>query len=95
MNSEGNVQAKIEIHRSLRLVNFCTRKIGLSFTDDVLTSLVKRFWFHSRLILSIIWLGLLVVGQVFEVISKLILSSSVEAFVSRLHILGYGIIGEY
>ncbi|XP_041973673.1 odorant receptor 4-like [Aricia agestis] len=85
------IQARQEIHLSLRLTNFCTRKIGLSFIDEEPKSFVKRFRSNLLFVISALSIGLLVVGEILEVIYKLNSSSSVEVFVSKLHIVGYGI----
>ncbi|XP_034841165.1 odorant receptor 4-like isoform X2 [Maniola hyperantus] len=81
--------AKEEIHKTLKLCNFCTRKLGISFIDEQPTVMLWKVWNQLWLIGSAIVLFLKVSGQVNCVVNKLATSSSVEDFVASLHIVGY------
>ncbi|CAH2100023.1 unnamed protein product [Euphydryas editha] len=85
----SNIIAKQEIYKSLKLCNFCTRKIGFSFIDEKSISFVPKvlslvLFFGSTLILF-----LKLAGQMDYAINKLVTSASVVEFVAGLHIIGY------
>ncbi|XP_072935448.1 odorant receptor 4-like [Epargyreus clarus] len=81
--------AQNEIHKTLSFCDFCTRKVGLSFIDVAPKSLIRKIGVNLWLLLSAIVLFLMSAGEVGYVTNKLMTSSSVEEFVSSLHIVGY------
>ncbi|XP_047514990.1 odorant receptor 4-like [Pieris napi] len=81
-------QALKEIYNTLKLCDFCTRKIGLTFkakSNEIFRKLWTILWFF----ISGLILFLMVAGEINYVINKLVTSSSVVEFVSGLHIAGY------
>ncbi|XP_023934502.2 odorant receptor 4-like [Bicyclus anynana] len=89
MSAKGKETAKQEIHKTLNLCNFCTRKIGISFIDEYETAVIWKLWIQLWFIGSAIVLFLKLSGQVNYVVNKLVTSSSIEDFVASLHIVGY------
>lgn len=89
MSPENKEVAKQEIHKTLKLCNFCTRKIGISFTDEPPTSMFWKAWKQLWFLGSALVLFLKLSGQVNYVVDKLVTSASVVDFVANLHIVGY------
>ncbi|XP_047539671.1 odorant receptor 85b-like [Vanessa atalanta] len=89
MSSKDKVKAKQEIHKTLKLCNFCTRKIGISFTDEQPKNLICKIWTYMWFLGSALILFLKLAGQVDYAVSKLVNSASVVEFVAGLHIIGY------
>ncbi|CAH2267143.1 jg2881 [Pararge aegeria aegeria] len=89
MSAKNNETAKREIHETLKLCNFCTRKIGISFIDEKPSTVIWKVWKQLWFLGSAVVLFLKLSGQVNYVVNKLVTSSSVVDFVASLHIVGY------
>lgn len=91
----SNVVATKEIHKTLKLCNFCTTKIGFSFIDKPPKSLISKIyslvWFFG----STLILALKLVGEINYAVTKLVTSASVVEFVAGLHIIGYDTMSKY
>ncbi|XP_050354396.1 odorant receptor 4-like [Nymphalis io] len=91
MSRKDKVMAKQEIHKTLKLCNFCTRKIGLSFIDEQPTTLLCKIWTHIWFLGSAVIIFFKFAGEANFAVTKLVNSASVVEFVASLHIIGYDI----
>lgn len=88
--------ARKEIHETLRMCNFCIRRVGLSFIDDIPVGLYGKLKKHFALILSSSLLFLMLVGEYAYVAGQMVNSASIEDFVgSYVHIAGYDTMSKY
>ncbi|XP_038209518.1 odorant receptor 4-like [Zerene cesonia] len=78
-----------EINKTLKLCDFCTKNIGLSFLQGSDKKLLGTVWRNAWFSFSAMVLLLMVAGEINYVLEKLIKSSSVVEFVSGVHIAGY------
>lgn len=91
----SNVVATQEIHKTLKLCNFCTTKIGFSFIDEPPKSLIFKIYSLVWFLGSTLILALKLVGQINYAVTKLVTSASVVEFVAGLHIIGYDTMSKY
>nr|AJF23816.1 olfactory receptor OR60 [Planotortrix octo] len=89
--SETHDTSRKEIHKSLDLLNFCTRMIGLSFIDDPPTSVFAKIKSSFIFGLSALSLMLLFTVEVSYIVSLVIKTASLADLVTGLHIVGYGV----
>ncbi|XP_049888055.1 odorant receptor 4-like [Pectinophora gossypiella] len=82
-----------EVYETLKLCNFCSRCIGISFIDDPPRTFMGKLKITALYIFSISALVGLIAGEFTYVLSLLVGSTSVAEFVASLHIVGYGIMG--
>lgn len=88
--------AQKEIFETLSLCNFCIRRIGLSFIDNIPKTLMDKFKTYLSFVLSSSLLILMLAGEITCVAGQMINSSSIEDFVgSYLHIAGYDTMSKY
>ncbi|XP_063373152.1 odorant receptor 4-like [Cydia amplana] len=86
-------RALAEIYKSLELCNYCTRMIGLSFTEAVASSAWARVRSGALFAASALAVLLLVACEITYVAGLVVNTTSVAEFVSSLHIVGYGTMG--
>lgn len=84
-----------EIHATLNLCNFCTRKIGFSFIDKLPSTVFDRLKANIWLLISALILFLKLSGEISYVTTQLLKSTSVVDFVAGMHIVGYDTMSNY
>lgn len=88
------MNAKTEVYKTFSLCNFCTSMLGISFIDELPSTLFDKLKLNLWFVFSILALITLVAGEIAYVSSLLIGSTSVAEFVASLHIVGYGCMSE-
>ncbi|XP_028038751.1 odorant receptor 4-like [Bombyx mandarina] len=90
MSESDQKFARMEILETLKLCNFCIRRVGLSFIDEVPLTVLAKLKKYFLFIFSSSMLVLMLAGEVAYVAGQMINSASIEEFVgSYLHIAGY------
>lgn len=96
MSESDQKFARMEILKTLKLCNFCIRRVGLSFIDEVPLTVLAKLKKYFLFIFSSSMLVLMLAGEVAYVAGQMINSASIEEFVgSYLHIAGYDTMSMY
>lgn len=96
MDKDEKLVARKEIHETLRLCNFCIRRTGLSFIDNIPKTLYEKLSKIISLTVSSSLLFWMLVGEYAYIVVKMLNSPSIEELLgSFLHIAGYDTMSEY
>lgn len=90
MPKDEKVIARKEIKETLRICNFCIRRTGLSFIDNIPKTLYAKFSRYLSLVVSSSLLFWMLVGEYAYIAVQMASSPSIEELLgSYLHIAGY------